>query len=64
MARDPADRFRDELRKFMDDLSLFGTRISVLEERVKLLLYILGVVAVGTIGAIIAALVTLLKGHP
>jgi len=62
MGKDPAQEFRNELRKFMDDLSHFGTRVSVLEERVKLLLWIVGIVAVATIGSIIAAVASLLKG--
>ena len=62
MAKDPAQEFRNELRKFMDDLSRFATTVSVLEERVKLLLWIVGIVAVATIGSIVAAGASLLKG--
>lgn len=54
----PLGDLKEDVRDLLADCRNLLQRVAVLEDRVRLILWILGVVAVGTIGAIVTAIAT------
>lgn len=63
MAKDPTQELRRDIQEFMKIMSQFNTDLELVKDRVRLILWIMALVATGTILSIIAALATILKGH-